>query len=179
MATIVGIETAAGAVLAGDRRLATDGTVESERKRHVFDFEGVGAGAVGDAGSIDEFRRRLESEARSYETETGEPMSIDRLATVASNLSVAGIEAIVLGRDDDGAARVRGVAADGGIVDDATVAFGSGAQFALGVLEGRDAELGLDDAAALASEAVETAAERDTETGGEVDTVRLASDGRE
>lgn len=178
MATIVGIEVGEGAVLAGDRLLAGDGTVESENKRHVFDFDGVGAAVVGESGPLDEFRRQLESEVRSYETEHGEPIHIDRLAVVASNLSVEGIEAILAGRDDDdGSARIRGISADGGVVTDDEIAFGSGAQMALGVLEGREEDVGLDDAEDLAREAVETAADRDTETGGDVDTYRLESDG--
>lgn len=175
MATIVGIETEAGAVLAGDRLLTEGGTVESESKRHVFNLDGVGAAAVGESGGIDEFRRKLESEVQSYETEEGEAMRISRLATVASNLSVEGVEAIVAARDDDAAARTRGIDADGGIVTDDTLAFGSGAQMALGALEGRDEDLSLDDAEELASSAVETAMERDTESGGEVDTYRLSS----
>jgi proteasome beta subunit len=176
MATIVGIETEEGAVLAGDRLLVEDGTVKSDSKRHVFDFDGVGAAAVGDSNGIDEFRRELESEVQSYETEESEPMRIGRLATVASNLSVEGVEAIVVGRDDDATAHVRGIDADGGIITDETLVFGSGAQMALGILEGRDEGLGLDDAEELARDAVETAMERDTETGGEVDTYRLASE---
>ncbi|WP_137286076.1 Ntn hydrolase family protein [Halorussus salinisoli] len=175
MATIVGIEVDGGAVLAGDRRLTAGGTVSSERKRHVFDLGEVGAAAVGAAGDIDEFHRRLESEVRSHETDHGDPMSLDRLASVASDLAAEqGVEAIVAGRDDD-APRVRGIGSDGGVVTDETVAFGSGGQLALGVLEGRDEDIGLDDAERLAREAVETAADRDTDTGEEFDTYRLAS----
>jgi proteasome beta subunit len=176
MATIVGIEVPAGAVLAGDRLLAEEGTVSSEEKRHVFDFDEIGAAVVGKSGAIDEFRRNLESEVRSYETEQGEPMSVDRLATVASNRSVAGVEAIVAARDDEGTAQVRGIATDGGVLADDTLAFGSGAQVALGALEGRDDDLSLDEAEELAREALDSAADRDTETGGEIDTYRLESE---
>lgn len=177
MATIVGIEGDFGTVLAGDRRLTAGGSVASEAKPHVFDFGAVGAAAVGDSGSIDEFWRRLDSKVRSYETERGESMRLGRLASVASDLAAeAGVEAIVATRDEEGVARVRGIGADGGVITDATLAFGSGEQLALGVLEGRGEGIGLDEAEDLARKAIETVAERDTGTGEEIDTYRLASD---
>ncbi|MFC4451636.1 20S proteasome subunit A/B [Halorussus aquaticus] len=176
MATIVGVEGDGGVVLAGDRRLTRGGTVSSERKRHVFDFGAVGAAAVSETGGIDEFRRRLDSEVRSHETEQGDPMGIDRFASVASDVAAAeGVEAIVAA-SEDGTPRVRGIGSDGGVVTDAAVAFGSGAQLALGVLEGREDRLSADEAEELAREAVETAADRDTDTGAEIDTYRLSGD---
>lgn len=177
MATIVGIEAEGGAVLAGDRLLAQGGTVSSERKRHVFDFGGVGAAAVGDSGDVDAFRRRLESEIESYETEHGGPMDVTRLANVASDVAGAeGVEAVVAGRDDDGNPHVRGVGADGGVLTDAALAFGSGSQLALGVLESSEGGLDLDAAERLARDAIDAAADRDTATGAEVDTYRLEED---
>lgn len=177
MATIVGIEVDGGAVVAGDRRLTEGGTVKSESKRHVFDFGAVGAAAVGDSADVDEFRRRLESEARDHETQHGEPMSITRFANVASDIAAEeGVEAVVAARDDDEIGRVRGVGSDGGVLTDATVAFGSGAQLALGVLEGGERGISLDSAEERARDAIDAATERDTGTGEEVDTYRLDND---
>jgi len=175
MATIVGIEADGGSAIAGDRLLTRGGTVESEDKRHVFDLGEVGAAAVGESGGIDEFRRRLETEVESHETEHGEEMSLTRLATVASDIADdEGVEAIVVGREDDGAAGIRGIGSDGSVLSDDVVAFGSGAQVAIGVLEGREDGLGVDDAEESARDAVETASDRDTDTGADVDTFRLA-----
>ena len=174
MATIVGVETDGGAVLAGDRLRVDEGTVHSRNERHVFDFGAVGAAAVGESGAVEEFRRRLESEIRSHDTERDEPTSIGRLATVASNLASEGVEAILAGRDD-GRARVRGVDASGGIVTDDRFAFGSGAQFALGVLESGDAD-SVTDAEQLAREAIAAAADRDAGTGEDIDVYRLESE---
>lgn len=174
MATIVGIEAEGGAVLAGDRLLTQSGTVSSERKRHVFDFGGVGAAAVGDSGGVDAFRRRLDSETESYETQHGDPMDVTRLANVAGDIAAEeGVEALVAGRDEDGNPHVRGVGADGGVLTDAALAFGSGSQLALGVLEGRDGGANLDAAEQLARDAIDAAADRDTDTGADVDTYRL------
>lgn len=177
MATIVGIETEGGTVLAGDRLRTEDGTVRSRDARHVFDFGGVGAAAVGESGAVEEFRRRLDSEVQAYETESDEPMRIDRLATIASNFGGTDFEAIVTARNDEGRARVRGIESGGGIVVEDALAFGSGAQFALGVLESHDPASSPDEAEELAREAIETAADRDTGTGDDVDTYRLANDG--
>jgi 20S proteasome alpha/beta subunit len=174
MATIVGIEADGGGTIAGDRLLTRGGTVESEDKRHVFDFGDVGAASVGDSGGIDEFRRRLESEVESHETEHGEAMDLTRLASIASDIAAdEGVEAIVVGRDD-GAASIRGIGSDGSVLSDDVVAFGSGAQVAIGVLEGREDGIEVDDAEELARDAVETASDRDTDTGADVDTYRLS-----
>ena len=177
MATIVGIEVDGGAAIAGDRLLTQGGSVKSESKQHVFDFGDAGAAAVGDSGGVDEFRRRLESEIRDHETRDGDPMGITRLANVASDIAEdEGVEAIVVGRDDDERARIRGIGADGGVLTDATIALGSGAQFAIGILEGTERGISLDSAEDLLRDAIDTAAERDTGTGEEVDTYRLDND---
>lgn len=178
MATIVGIEASGGAILAGDRVLAEGGTVESKHKHHVFDFGDVGAAAVGESGDIDEFRRRLESENRTYETERGDPMDVMRFANVAADIAgEEGVEAIVVARDNRDVPRVRAIDAEGGILTDETVAFGSGAQFALGVLDGATVDIDLPAAEELARDAIEAAADRDTATGADIDTYRLSGDG--
>lgn len=177
MATIVGIEVDGGAVLAGDRLLADEGTVESKNKQHVFDLGEVGAAAVGDSGGVDEFRRRLESEVRTHETEHGDPMSITRFANVASDIAEdEGVEAVVAARDDNHVPKVRGIGADGSVLTDATVALGSGAQLALGVLEGANRSQSLDGGEELARDAIDAAADRDAGTGEEVDVYRLDED---
>lgn len=176
MATIVGVQTEDGAVLAGDRLLVQGGTVRSEDKRHVFDLGEAGAAAVGESGVVDEFHRRLESKVQSHEVEADEPMGLTRLANVASGLADdEGVEAVVAGRED-GTAGLRGIGSDGSILTDDVVVLGSGAQVALGVLESREEGLGLADAEEVARDAVETASDRDIDTGGEVDTYRLADE---
>lgn len=176
MATIVGLEVEGGAVLAGDRRTTDGGTVRSEDKRHVFDFGDAGAAAVGESGGVDAFSRRLESEVRDHETRHGEPMSLTRLANVASDIaSEGGVEAIVAAREDD-VPRIRGVGTDGSVLTDATAAFGSGSQLALGALEGADRNQSLDAGEDLARDAIGAATDRDVATGEDADTYRLGTD---
>lgn len=177
MATIVGIEVDGGAVVAGDRLLVEGGNVRSENQRHVFDFGDAGAAAVGDAGDVDEFERRLRSEVSDYETQHGDSMSVTRLANTAADIAgELGLEAVVAARDDRDIARVRAIGADGGVLTDAEVALGSGSQVAIGILEGSDRDISLDSGEQLARDTLDTVAERDTGTGEEVDVFRLDSD---
>jgi proteasome beta subunit len=175
MATIVGIECVDGVLLAGDRTLATDGTIRSTDKRHVFDHGAVGAAAVGEAGALDTFSRELESDVRRYRTERSVPVRIDPLARMASSLSArTGAEALVAAPDADGTPRLRVVYADGSVVDDDRGALGSGAALALGQLDAAG-ELTLADAADLVDDLFAAVAERDPATGTDVDVYRHAA----
>lgn len=177
---MVAIETDAGVVLAGDTRTTTGGTVTSDSVQRVFDLDGAGAGAVGDPGDVDEFGRRLESELRTHEMETDTGTALNWIArTAAETATATGVEAVVGARDADGVARIRRVGPDGSVLEDATVALGSGAPVALGRLEDADLGADLDETAALARDVVAVAAERDVETGGDVDVWTLASPERD
>ncbi len=174
--TILGIETTAGVVLAGDRRYTHDGTTASDGVQRVHDFDRAGVAAVGDPGSIRKFASRVESELRSYETERDESMALDRLAhTTADVAADEGVDAIVAGRTADGNAELREVGNDGGVLATEATARGSGAAVAVGLLEsGPDAEE-LDDVEAFARETMATVANRDARTGSDVDVYRLPS----
>jgi proteasome beta subunit len=177
VSTIVGIECAGGTVVAGDRTRAEGGTVRSKRARHVFDFETAGAAAVGDG--VDDFARRLESEVDAYRTERGEEMGIEALARVAADLVTAvegAVSALVSARDDEGRARLREIGPDGQVTPQTTAALGGGAALAYGRLEAADLDVDLDAAAEVAEEVLATAAERDTETGEEIDLWRLENE---
>lgn len=176
MGTVVAIESDGGAVIAGDSRETRGGTVQSDNVKRVFDLDGVGAGAVGDAGDVDEFARRLESELRSRTMETDREPEIGWVARAAAEIaSDVGVEAVVGAPDEEGVGRIRQVGSDGSVLEDTTVALGSGAPVAMGRLEGADAAVDLETAADLARDVVETTAERDTESGGDVDVWTLAS----
>lgn len=170
MSTIVGIETDRGTLLAGDRVNVEGGTRVSDGVRRVFDFEDAGAAAVGEPGAIDEFERRLSTETRAYRIEHDEPMAVGRLARTAAPIAEeAGVDAIVSARDGEERARLRSVGRDGSVLSDETVAFGSGAQLALGQLEGTDLGGDLEAAEARVRDLFSAIAERDTETGDEID----------
>lgn len=177
MSTIVGIEFEGGTVLAGDRIHVEGGTTVSENVERVFAFDGAGAAAAGGPGAVGEFERRLDAEVRQYRLEHDE-MGVDRLARTAAPIAEeVGVDAVVSARDDEGVARIRSVGRDGSVLADEAVAFGSGAEMALGRLEG--AEPG-DDAETVerwARELFAAIAERDAGTGADVDTWSLENEG--
>lgn len=174
MGTIVGIEAESGTVLAGDRRVTSGNTVQSDNEQKVFDFASAGTAVTGDPGRIDEFGRRLESEIQGYRTERGKDMGIQRLARVGATVAdTADVDAIVSTYDDESIARIREVGSDGRMLDGDVLAVGSGVQIALGRLEGATLDVNLDAAESLARDVLATVAEHDPATGPTVDIWRL------
>lgn len=176
MGTVVAIETSGGAAIAGDRLATRGGTVTSGGAERVVDLDEVGGGAVGEQGDVDEFHRRLDSELRSERMEREREIDVDLLARIAARIAEdAGVTAVVSTHDDEGVARIRQVGPDGSVLSGPIVAIGSGAQVALGRLEAAERERDLRSTEELARETIETVAERDTDTGEEVDLWSLPS----
>ena len=174
MGTVVGIRFDDGVALAADRR-ATDGsTVRSDDLGKLFAFDAAGAVATGSPSAIQEFGRRLEDELRQLRSRQGPEPSMGALERLAGDVAgETGAEAIVATRED-GVAALRAIDAEGGSVGDDVLALGTGAGVALGRLEGLASDTGVDEAEGLLGEVLETVAERDAETGGEIDVWTLA-----
>ncbi|MDY6764118.1 MAG: 20S proteasome subunit A/B [Halobacteria archaeon] len=170
MGTVIGFEFEGGAVIAGDRLVVEGNTVRSRNARKVFDYDRVGAGAVGSQGDVKEFSNSLESEIRKYGIEHGNTMRIERAASVASSIAKeTNINAIVSAHDADEIAEIRQIDSEGGVLEDDVTAVGSGSGVALGFLEGCDTRVSLDEAKSIVQECFETVAERDPRTGDEFD----------
>lgn len=177
MGTVVGIESDGGAVVAGDTRVAEDGSVTSEGGRRVFDLGDVGAGATGDPGDVQAFGRRLDAALREREHDADDAVEVDVVARIASTVAEeTGVEAVVAARDGEGVARVRRVGPDGGVLEGPTVALGSGAAVALGRLAAADLAVDVAATEALAREILAAVAQRDAETGSDLDVWTLAND---
>lgn len=169
MGTVVAFESQDGVVIAGDSRVVTEETVTSKRIERVFDFDGIGAGVVGNTGDIQEFRRQLENELRRLRIEQGEDVEIDKLARIAARCAKsANVAAVVATHDSDGSARLRQVGADGDVLDTTPIAIGTGAEIAFGRLETVSSDVKLDEAKSIASDTLETVGERDGDGGGEI-----------
>ncbi|WP_458209301.1 20S proteasome subunit A/B [Haladaptatus sp. NG-SE-30] len=174
MATILGVACPDGAVLAGDRRETKGGSITSESVQRVFDYDDAGAGVVGDVGAIQEFDRRFESELRTYRDEEDEPMSLDRVARTASEITEdVGVDALVVATDSDGTVGLREVGSDGRVLSTETAALGSGAPIAFGRLEEADTNRELDAVERLARETLAVVAERTPDTGSDLDVLRF------
>lgn len=174
MGTIVGIRVAEGVVLAGDRRTMDGPVVRSDADQRVFDYGEVGVAAIGEPGAVDEFDRLVEAEFRTEGLE--EELTITKAARIAASVAeTANVDAVVGAHDDEAVAHLREVRRDGSTLETELTAMGSGAEIALGRLEGAAGDLDLDGAESLVREAFEAVAERDAETGEEIDVWRLAS----
>lgn len=173
MSTIVGVETDRGVALAADTASVTEGTVGGAVDR-VFEFEAAGAAAVGDPGDVATFGRQLRSELDRERLERDRTVDADRVARVAADVAeAAGVEAIVAGRDDGGSARLRTVDSDGAVLETSVAASGTGARIALGLLE--DSADRDDDPEERARTVIASVAERDAETGDDVDSYSVES----
>jgi proteasome beta subunit len=170
MGTVVGIRLANGVAIAADRR-ATDGnTVRSDDLEKLFTFDAAGAVATGSASAIQEFGRRLDDELRQLRNRQNRDPRIPALERIASDLAgETGVEVIVAARDVEGTASLRAIGAEGGSTGDDVLARGSGAGLALGQLEAIDPGAEVEDALGVLEDLFESVAERDAETGSEVD----------
>ena len=177
--TTVGLTAEDGVVLAADRRASLGGHfVGSKDATKVFEVAPSAAVTIsGSVGDGQAFVRRLRSEARLYELERGRRASIETLATVAGELLRGGRTIPLLG-GVDGEPRLYQLDPGGGVLQDPFAATGSGSQTAYGVLERRfEPELAMDEAVAVARDAVAAASERDTASGNGDLVVRVTTDG--
>ena len=187
--TIVAMTTAAGVVMAGDRRATAGSMIAHRDMEKVYPADAHACvGIAGTAGIAVEMVRLFQVELEHHEKIEGVPLSLEgkanRLSTmVRANLGAAmsGLAAVPLLAGHDLAAAARGEAAGriysydvtGGRYAEADHhAIGSGSVFARGSLKKRWRP-GLDeaDAIAVALEALLDAADDDSATGGP-DTVR-------
>lgn len=177
MGTIVGVRLADGIALAADRRATAGGTVSTERLEKLFDYDDAGAAATGEPGAIQEFGRRLDDEIRQLRTRQT-AVRISPLERLASRIAAeAGAEAIIAARDGDGIARLRAIDPEGGATGDDTFARGTGARLALGQLDGADLDIETREAGELLEDVFESVAERDADTGDEIDIWTLKDSG--
>lgn len=173
MPTVIAFECSDGAVVAADRTVVRGDTVTSTNQNRLLEFDDCGGAAVDDPDAV---RRELDAALREYRADRGGAPSVDALAAVAEDvLRSVGTDAGLTARDDDGVARVVGIYADGSVITGSPLALGSGAEQALGRLEGADTDVSLSEAADLATTILRGVAERDTRTGDEVDVFRLSN----
>lgn len=170
MGTVIGVRFKDGVALAADKRATSGSSVRSENVEKLFDYDAAGAVAAGEPSAIQTSGRKLDSEIRTRQTEQGTTIQIDPLSRLASDLAAeTGVEAVVAARDADLVARIRAIDSSGGELAEEIVAQGTGAAFALGQLEGVDREISVREAPEILESLFESVAERDTETGTEID----------
>jgi proteasome beta subunit len=183
--TTVGLTTADGVIVAADRRASLGGRFVSSKQ--VVKVEQVHPTAVltlvGSVGGAQSFMRSIRSEASLYEQRRDERMSIDALATLASNFARGGpFRAFhpVLGGVDEAGSHVYTIDPAGGLMADDYAVTGSGMQLAYGTIEGQhDADMSLEEAEELAARAIQASTERDTGSGNGIVVAEVTAEGVE
>lgn len=180
--TIVGLAAEDGVVMAADRRASLGGRIVSNKDvQKVLEIQPNAALAIsGSVGGAQSFIRTLRAETNLYEARRGEYMSVNALATMASNLLRGGPYFLVvplLGGVDDEGSHVYSLDPSGSSMPDYYSAQGSGMQFAYGVLEQEYEEgMDLEDATSAAARAVKSAVERDTASGNGIFIAQITQD---
>ena len=170
MGTVVGVRSSDGIALAADKRTTSGGAVRSKNVEKLFEYDAAGAVAAGEPSAIGTFSRKLDTEIRRRQTEQGTTIRIEPLSRLASDLAAeTDVEAVVAARDDDLVAQIRAIDRSGGELTEEIVAQGTGAEFALGQLEGVDRKKQVREANGILESIFESVAERDTETGKEIE----------
>ncbi|GGM65838.1 proteasome beta subunit [Halarchaeum rubridurum] len=169
--TIVGITTTEGVLMASDMRASLGGRVVSNKNVQKVEQiqENAALSISGSVGGAQSFIRTLKAESNLYEARRGERMSINALATMASNLLRGGpffmVVPILGGVDEDGA-HVYSLDPSGSSLSDKYTAQGSGMPYALGTLENHYTDdLTMDEAEQIGAKAIQAASERDTASG--------------
>jgi proteasome beta subunit len=179
--TTVGLVAGDGVVLAADRRASVGGGrfVTNKDATKIEQVHPTAALTIaGSVGGAQSYLRSLRAETSLYENRRGEPMDVDALATMASNM-IRGlpVHPILAGVDATGP-HLYTLDSGGGVMEDRYAATGSGMQLAYGVLEGgANRDLTLAAAEDLALRAVESATERDTASGNGATVARITGDG--
>jgi proteasome beta subunit len=185
MTTTVALVCKEGVVLVSDGR-ATMGSLiaskDAQKTYKVSDRIGITiAGGVGDAQML---LRIISREARLYEIDRREPMSVKAISTLLSNILNANkynpymVQLIVGGIDKKGM-HVSALDLAGGFTDEKEIAAtGSGSPAALGVLENKYVKnMPIAEGQKIAIEAVYSATKRDSATGELIRVVTITEQG--
>ena len=180
--TIVALATEDAVVMGADQRASLGGRIVSNKNvEKIKQIQPNAALSIsGSVGGAQSFIRALKAETNLYETRRGEYMSIDALATYASNLLRGGpyfaVVPLLAGVDDDGG-HVYSLDPTGSSLADDYAVGGSGMTFAMGVLEQEYEEgLTVDEGASVVAQAVQSATERDTASGNGIHIARISRD---
>ncbi|MEF8902915.1 MAG: proteasome subunit beta [Haloarculaceae archaeon] len=180
--TLVGLTTEDGVLLAADTRTSRGAVVRSEGVRKISQVHPTAVlGSTDDLGTAQSFVRAIRSEADRYETSHGEPMDMTALSTVAvTNLRERSMPeaTFLLGGIDVDGPHLFTLGTDEGALEEPYAAVGSGQQIAYGILAtGVPQSLTTSKARLIAARAIQSAAERDVQTGIGVHVAEISDDG--
>ncbi|MCX8203396.1 MAG: proteasome subunit beta, partial [Nitrososphaeria archaeon] len=181
-ATTLGIRGKDAVVLASEKRLTYGYFVVSKNVRKVFQVTPrVGAACAGLVSDMQNLIRDVKFLVNLYVIEERRQPSVTAIAKVMSNLLFGSryfpylTEAIVGGFDDKGP-HVLVLDAMGSMIEDDYAVVGSGAEIAVGVLEGEyKPEMGSQEIYSLAIKALRASMARDSGSGNGIDILLIGS----
>jgi len=184
-ATVVGVKTKDGVVMATDRRLSYGNIVLSRAARKIFVVDERAAVAfAGLYGDVSGLIRILQADVSAYKLVANSPVTIRSIARRLSVLMYSYkwfpffVETLVGGVESDGTPRLYVLDPLGSVLEEDYTAVGSGATIALGILESAYKQgITVEEAEKLAISAVRTAIGRDIGSGDGIDVVTITSNG--
>jgi proteasome beta subunit len=180
--TLVGLTTEDGVLLAADTRTSRGAVVRSEGVRKISQVHPTAVmGSADDLGTAQSFARAIRSEADHYETSHDEPMDMTALSSLAvrelRERSMPDTTFLLGGVDADGP-HLFTLGPDEAAFEETYAAVGSGQQIAYGILDAEIPQsLTTSEARLIAGRAIQSAAERDVQTGVGVHVAEISDDG--
>ena len=183
-ATTIGIICKDGVVLASEKRVSYGYTVMSKTGEKIFKItDHIGAACAGLIADMQILTRQVSAYAKLFELTNGRRISVKAAAKTMSNLLFQRrffpyfTQTIVAGVDDEGPSLYT-LDPMGSLIPDKYATIGSGAQIAVGVLEGsyRDG-LTLKEGRDLVLRAMRSAIKRDIASGNGIDLLLISKDG--
>jgi proteasome beta subunit len=184
-ATVVGLKSRDGVVMATDRRLSYGNIVLSRAAKKIFVVDERAAVAfAGLYGDVSGLVRFLQADISAYKLIANAPVTIRSIARRLSVLMYSYkwfpffVETLVGGVESDGTPRLHVLDPLGSTLEEDYTAVGSGATIAFGFLENNySSNVTVEEAEKIALSAVRTAIGRDIGSGDGIDIVTITRNG--
>jgi proteasome beta subunit len=184
-ATVVGLKSRDGVVMATDRRLSYGNIVLSRAAKKIFVVDERAAVAfAGLYGDVSGLVRFLQADISAYKLIANAPVTIRSIARRLSVLMYSYkwfpffVETLVGGVESDGTPRLYVLDPLGSVLEEDYTAVGSGATIAFGFLENNySSNVTVEEAEKIALSAVRTAIGRDIGSGDGIDIVTITRNG--
>jgi len=184
-ATTVGIVCADGVVLASEKRIVYNNVVFSKAAKKVFQItERIGAACAGLISDMQALTRQITAHSNIYELDVGKQISVKSAAKATATMLFGRrylpyITQIIVGGIDE-KPRIFVLDPAGSLIEDKYAAIGSGAEIAIGILEGEYQEgMSVEDGEKLAAKTVKSAIARDALSGNGIDLLIIRDTGIE
>ena len=185
-ATVVGIKSSKGVVLAAERRFSYGGYILSKAARKVFKItDRIAIGGAGLMADIQAVNKIIQAEIKYYEISMNKPISIRSAAKLISNILYSYkflpmLSELVVGGIDNEGFHLYVMDPLGSLIEDDYAAVGSGAPIAIGIIENAyDPDLDVNKIVEIAIQSVRTAISRDSMSGDGIDVILITDKGAE